>query len=210
MEENNKLFVFEKKEVLLIFIFILLIAVTAFTLGVKVGKGLFFNSEGITEEDAKVIDIKSNKEEEIESLVKEVQPISPGKSIDHYNDSLDEELLSTLKEKENEHPEEPEAPVENSFEESLNKVKEVSGTTYSGKWTVQLVSFPNKEEAIEFGNGFVARGYDPIINAVEIPGRGTWYRVSLGAFKKKEEAQKYISDNPLIFGGKEYQIYQIR
>ena len=59
MEENNKLFVFEKKEVILIFLFIILIAVISFTLGVRTGKQLSLKHDGYTESDVKNINLKS-------------------------------------------------------------------------------------------------------------------------------------------------------
>lgn len=213
MEENkNKLFVFDKKEVFLIFIFLILIAITAFTVGVRVGKSLLLKSEGYTEEDITRLDIKTSREEEIESMMREVKPLPKNEdsAYEAYRDRLDEELRQTVVD---DIPLEVEAPLDD-FEKSLNSITEVkeSGNSeaYSGKWTVQIVSFPDKESAIDFANGFVARGYNPIINSVSLKDRGTWYRVSLGLFESKNEATQYVNDHKIIFGGKEYQIYQIR
>lgn len=230
MDENNsKLFVFDKKEVILIFFFMLLIAVTSFTLGVRVGKGLLLKSEGYTEEDVQTINMKTSKEEEIEDLVKEVKPLPKTEEtvLDSYQDRLDQEFQNTVEDNTPSLPENGEAPTTTSedtevnktsenaeFEDVFNAITEVNETgsnnPYAGKWTVQIVSFPDKESAVEFANGFVARGYNPIINSVEISGRGTWYRVSLGLFDAKAEATQYIEQNQTIFGGKEYQIYQIK
>lgn len=228
MEENNsKLFVFDKKEVFLIFIFMLLIAITSFTVGVRVGKGLLLKNEGYTEEDVNTIDLKTSKEEEIEDLVREVKPLPKNEEqvLDNYTDRLDQEFQNTVDSQNSEGSDltlEPsientlpqDETSNNDFEESLNSITEVneSGASnpYAGKWTVQIVSFPDKNSAIEFSNGFVARGYNPIINSVELKNRGTWYRVSLGLFNSKPEAMTYIEQNQTIFGGKEYQIYQIK
>ena len=59
MEEQNKLFVFEKKEVVLIFLFIILIAIISFTLGVRIGKKLSLKADEYTQTDVKTIDLKS-------------------------------------------------------------------------------------------------------------------------------------------------------
>lgn len=221
MDENNsKLFVFDKKEVILIFFFMLLIAVTSFTLGVRVGKDLLLKSEGYTEEDVQTINMKTSKEEEIEDLVREVKPLPKTEEavLDSYQDRLDQEFQNTIEDTTATTPsfenEIDEAPQNSDFEEVFNAITEVNETgtnnPYAKKWTVQIVSFPDKESAVEFANGFVARGYNPIINSVEISGRGTWYRVSLGLFDTRAEAIEYIEQNQTIFGGKEYQIYQIK
>ena len=214
MEENkNKLFVFDKKEVFLIFIFLILIAITAFTVGVRVGKNLLLKSEGHTSEEISKLDIKTEREEEIENMMREVAPLPQNEddAYEAYKDRLDQELQETITE------ESPAPEIEepsNPFEESLNSITEVkesdNAENYSGKWTVQIVSFPDKESAVDFANGFVARGYNPIINSVALKERGTWYRVSLGLFDTKAEAAAYVKDNDIIFGGKEYQIYQIK
>jgi septal ring-binding cell division protein DamX len=69
MEENSKLFVFEKKEVILIFVFIVLISVISFTLGVRTGKGLSLKHDDFNKQDVKTIDLKSVDEEFVDTVI---------------------------------------------------------------------------------------------------------------------------------------------
>jgi hypothetical protein len=65
------------------------------------------------------------------------------------------------------------------------------------------------EEAEDFAEGFKARGYDPIINQIDIKGKGTWFRVSLGAFATQEEAKTYITKEKSLFLGQDYTIVKM-
>jgi cell division protein FtsN len=79
----------------------------------------------------------------------------------------------------------------------------------AGKFTIQLGSHRTLKEAEEFAEGFKARGYDPIINQIDIKGKGTWYRVSLGAFNTNEEAKSYIVREKTLFIGQDYTIVKM-
>lgn len=69
MEDNSKLFVFDKKEVVLIFIFIVIISAISFTLGLRLGKTISVDKAGYTKEDIKELDLKSNTEEQADDLI---------------------------------------------------------------------------------------------------------------------------------------------
>ena len=65
METDKRLYVFDKKEIILIFTLILLISTTCFVFGVKVGKGYSFNIAGIQSEDVERVELLSQKEENL-------------------------------------------------------------------------------------------------------------------------------------------------
>ncbi|CAN0060821.1 unnamed protein product [Chrysoparadoxa australica] len=75
---------------------------------------------------------------------------------------------------------------------------------FSGKYTIQLGSHRSVEEAEAFAEGFKVRGYNPIINEVEIPNRGIWYRVSLGVFDTITDAKDYVKKEQSLFQGQDY------
>lgn len=77
---------------------------------------------------------------------------------------------------------------------------------YAGKFTIQLGSYDQVGDAQKFADGFRIRGYNPIINEVELKGRGTWYRVSLGVFDNASEAKEYILQEKTLFEGQDYVI----
>ena len=71
MEENNKVMIFEKKEIVLVLIFVLVLIVTSFTLGIRLGKKLAMNASGIKAEDVKTVEMKSTAEEDADATVAE-------------------------------------------------------------------------------------------------------------------------------------------
>ena len=71
MDENTKLYVFSKREVALIFLFMFLIAVTSFVFGVKVGKDYSFEKSGFIPQDKEKIDLLSGQEEKVNEVVED-------------------------------------------------------------------------------------------------------------------------------------------
>lgn len=63
-----------------------------------------------------------------------------------------------------------------------------------GRYTVQVASFPDRQLAEEMEREFKAKNYPAYTEEVEIPGKGTWYRVKIGKFSTETEASKYGDD----------------
>lgn len=200
MDSKTKLYVFAKKEVALIFIFMILIAVTSFVLGVKIGKNYSMEMAGITPEDQKkVVELLSSKEEELSRIKANPETSTVESSdIEHkLQEKISEEFGGAGK------PAEAHAPMM-SHEAATSTKDELSG-----KFTIQLGSHRTLKEAESFAEGFRARGYNPIINQIEIKGKGTWYRVSLEAFNSAEEAKAYVNREKSLFMGQDYTIIKM-
>jgi len=210
MDTQTKLYVFHKKEVALIFIFMILIAITSFVFGVRVGKNYAYDLHGVTKEDReKVVELLSAKEEELNSLKEnpESHTVESSDIENKLQEKISEEFGGN-----GSHPNQSMAhdaqnhtPVDGGKNDLASKVKD----QLSGKLTIQLGSHRTLKEAEEFALGFKARGYDPIINQIEIKGKGTWYRVSLGAFKDNEEAKNYIQKEKSLFMGQDFTIVKM-
>lgn len=218
MESNTKLYVFAKKEVALIFIFMILIAITSFVMGVKIGKNYSMELAGVTPDDQKkVVDLLSKNEESLEDIKKsEASHAVESGDIEH---KLQEKISNEFGN--------GEAPGETHGESASNMSKESKGAhdahgtaaptahqpdhkdALSGKFTIQLGSHRTLKEAEDFAEGFKARGYDPIINQIDIKGKGTWYRVSLGAFNSMEEAKAYTAKEKTLFIGQDYTVVKM-
>lgn len=202
MDSKTKLFVFAKKEVALIFIFMILIAITSFVMGVKIGKNYSLEMSGVTKEDQKkVVELLSSKEEALEDIKKnaEAHTVESG-DIEH---KLQEKISAEFG-----------TPAAGGHESNMSSEKNAHETAkssdgLSGKFTIQLGSHRTLKEAEDFAEGFKARGYDTIINQIEIKGKGTWYRVSLGAFGNMEEAKSYINKEKSLFIGQDYTIVKM-
>jgi septal ring-binding cell division protein DamX len=216
LEDKSKLFVFEKKEVILIFFFMVVITVTAFTLGVKVGKGIFIDSVGITKPDIqKTIDLQSVEEEGANNL-------DEGTNLE---DSLNKEDLTQqgLQDKLNSEfgnlvKEERPVDIDTSTTEPIEVTASpeapedlfIDGDANAGKFTIQLVSLETRAEAEKYAEPFVAANYTVVINEASVPNKGTWYRVGIGLFDTQEEAKNYLEQEKSLFRGKRYLINQIK
>lgn len=204
MDSKTKLYVFAKKEVALIFIFMILIAVTSFVLGVKIGKNYSMEMAGITPEDQKkVVELLSSKEEELSRIKANPEASTVESSdIEHkLQEKISEEFGAGGKPATEAHG------ANMSHEAAPTAV--ASKDALSGKFTIQLGSHRTLKEAESFAEGFRARGYNPIINQIEIKGKGTWYRVSLEAFNSAEEAKAYVGREKSLFMGQDYTIIKM-
>jgi cell division protein FtsN len=207
MDSKTKLYVFAKKEVALIFIFMILIAVTSFVLGVKIGKNYSMEMAGITPEDQKkVVELLSNKEEELSRIKANPESSTVESSdIEHkLQEKISEEFGGAGK---------PATATDAHGANMSHEATPATSTTVkdalSGKFTIQLGSHRTLKEAESFAEGFRARGYNPIINQIEIKGKGTWYRVSLEAFNSAEEAKAYVAREKSLFVGQDYTIIKM-
>lgn len=216
-ENNNKLFVFEKKEILLIFIFVILMAIISFTLGVRTGKSLSLKNDEYSASDIKNIDLKSVDEEFVDDVVKpemKDETISASDGQNDMEERLREEMekLATqdIKIEKNE-VEKPSAIEDSTTKEVVEKNKTKTtgeGGDFTGKYTIQLFSHQSQAAAQDFADGFLLKGYDVIINEAIIAGKGKWYRVSIGIFDDVNQAKDYLQKEKSLFQDKNYIISQ--
>ncbi len=64
-------------------------------------------------------------------------------------------------------------------------------TESDGKFTVQVASYREEEDARELAAGLTRKGYRAFVTAAEVPGKGTWYRVRVGRFGTRKEAASF-------------------
>ena len=203
MEENNKVIVFEKKEIILILLFVVVLIITSFTLGIQLGKKLALEESGIKPEDQKTVELKSSIEEDVEKTIQEDSKLTDEeklkKLMDESKNRLSDELEKFSAKDKDKDKVEPNKSVEPQASSAI-----------SGKYTIQLGSYPTVEEAKQFAEGFTVRGYSPIINETTLDNKGTWYRVSLGLFGTVEEAKAYVKNEQSLFSGQDYVITEIK
>lgn len=214
MDEKTKLYVFAKKEVALIFLFMVMISVSSFIFGVKVGKSFSFADSGLEIVDKEKVEILSGQEEKVNEVVEQRRDSKDEKevvNINEMNKRLEDRIKKELSGKNQKEVDVPVKAKEEKKEEVQavgNETAESSGVvaqdSYSGKYTIQLGSHQSLKEAKEFAEGFRARKYDPIINEVELANRGTWYRVSIGVFNSVTEAKEYVQKEKSLFQGEDY------
>lgn len=187
-----------RKIISLFFSFVVLFAL-AFSLGVIVGKGI--NEDSVNEIVGEEITNYSSSEDGVDVRSKEIKIDDPKKGETHEESDSSEEGLTdeseeTTNSKKNEDirtqvvGEEQQGSVSSEKSEqktSLSLPKVEPG----GKYTVQIGSFANEKMAIKRTDFLRSKGYPAFIKKVEIPDRGTRYRVRIGEFKTKDSAKSY-------------------
>ena len=199
----------------------MLIAAISFTLGVRTGKELSLKEDGYTATDIDQVNLKSVDEEQVESLVSDRETMEqdvPKKTIVEDQAAMEERLRMEMEKLADEDPAntmEPEEKVVDSEviempEANLDPVSDIynQAKSYKGKFTIQLYSNQNEASAKDFADGFIAKGYDVIINEAVIAGKGKWYRVSIGAFENINAAKDFLDREKETFSDNKYIIQQ--
>jgi cell division septation protein DedD len=221
MDQKSNLYVFEKKEVALIFLFMILIGITSFILGVKLGKSYTYQQEGFTASDRAQVEMFSKQEEHVQNVVadqnqkKAEQEKTEGKSAlkEEMNSSLKKKIMEQIAKESDRGAAPNSAAVKKSNAASLGKVDKPleksaasvskpapSNDNLSGKYTLQVGVFKESARAKNFAEGIKLRGYNTYID--EIQGRKSLlYRVSLGVFNNVSEAKEYMVKEKSFFEG---------
>jgi len=71
-----------------------------------------------------------------------------------------------------------------------------------GTFSVQVGASQDRAEAERIAGRF--RSYGPRVEAAEIAGKGTWFRVRVGSFPTREAAERYLKDLVRETGAKGY------
>ena len=207
MDNKVSLYVVAKKEAVLIFIFMFLVAATSFIFGIKVGKEHAYRESDIINQDRKKVQMlsseKGNGADDRQDTRKRIKD-----DINSIHIRLEEEIKKQMVEMETAAPESfAEEPVEvNSVPSTEGMAVETPPSDSFGakKYTIQLGSYRSRKDAETFAQGFIVRGYQAMIRKVDIPDKGTWFRVSLGMFDTPEQAEAYIKQEESLFQGEDY------
>lgn len=218
MEDNNKLFVFEKKEVALIFFFIVMISAISFTMGVRVGKNLHLE-QNYSNETIEKVKLESIEEESVNSIVNEAESDSviDDNIISEQKDrDIEERLKAEMAKLAQSGAKMPMKAEPSNQEDTIAqkpahiKPQAVAQDVYNqnkdfrGKFTIQLSSHNSEREAKDFADAFILQGYDMIINEAAVDGKGVMYRVSIGIFDSKDEALRYLEKEKSLFRDQDY------
>ena len=199
MDNKVNLYVVAKKEAVLILIFMFLVAATSFIFGIKVGKEHVYRESGIIDQDQKKVEMLSTQkiDEAGQNTRKELE-----EDINAVHVQLEEEIKKQMIEMEETTP--PPSQVE--VPEGTSDAPPVSSVPSPSvkKYTIQLGSYRSRKDAESFAQGFIVRGYEAMIREVDIPSKGTWFRVSLGTFDTSKEAEQYIKQEESLFQGEDY------
>lgn len=176
--------------------------------------------EAITTEGAKV-DFTSTEEEKVDNIISETnKDQSADADINKkVEESLKQKLVEEFSNENNKKyaPETQTTEVKNVEKSVTTKSEEEISTptaqvqpkdSLTGKYTIQLGSSQSLKEATDFAEGFKVLGFTPIVNEVQIPGRGNWFRVSIGIFDTLNDAKSYLVKNKSLFADRDYVLVQ--
>ncbi len=205
MDQKTNIYIVEKKEVFLIFLFMVLSSLISFMLGVKLGRSYSYEEAGLTPKDRRKINLLDQREEAVEEIL-EKKSQERGLSSGIIKEQIHRELKGKI---------DQELKKSYTKQNSLNKKTAVSAPIQvnssknrRGQYTIQLGSYRTRKESEEFADGFRIKGRHPIITQVEIPGRGIWFRVSLGEFNNAVDAKNYVQKEKELFMGQDYVFVQ--
>ncbi len=119
------------------------------------------------------------------------------------NETVSENKHGLLKEAEL--PLETDGNISNKDKTQNNSTKEINTAKQSearGKYTVQIASYKQEEDARKLAEKLQSKGYEVYITEAQVPSKGTWHRVRIGAYASKNKAKNYGSNlaknEPLI------------
>ncbi len=76
-------------------------------------------------------------------------------------------------------------------DENLKKAKKTLNNKDSiPSWAVHLETYKDKDNAYKRRDMLRKKGYEVIVKEVEIPQKGTWYRIAISGFKGKQDAYR--------------------
>lgn len=86
----------------------------------------------------------------------------------------------------------PAAPKESGSTVAAAFEKVAARPAPTAGFALQVSSFPERSAAEKFAAGLEAKGYEPFVVEADVPGKGRYYRVKIGSFQTRSEADAYL------------------
>lgn len=206
-----------RKKALLWLFGIFFICCWMFVLGILVGRGtapLHFNIENVDKELKEELTVAVEKEKEEKKSVESYPPgqtsLDGKQNLEFYEDlKSTQDTTGNIKMREGDvnevplkEPEPVKAPEPVKMPEQVKMqdkiVPEAPGRSSPEKvsgpvFTIQTASGKEKKSAERTVKTLIGKGYPAYVVVSEIPEKGTWYRVRIGEFRERKEAEKLLS-----------------
>jgi cell division protein FtsN len=202
MAKPKKFFIYRSSEMFFLILIAVVVSVLAFTLGIhfgkKIGSKMASTVQEPQHESAKAVETAPDQVPGQHELVEEVK-----RAEDQSDDILDKKLHEEVTKRgiQLENPREVALPDEtktqNAGATEAEKAKTAQAkdnlTKSKGeevpKFTLQIGSFPNFEEAKSKAGALEESGETPFVGFAKVNGKD-WYRVYVGSFESKQDAQE--------------------
>lgn len=201
MERKQRLFIYDRKEMVVLILLGVAVAFFAFTLGIHLGKRVPPKPTTVAQQPeaapvATVPDQTPNRQEFQEQSKNVAQAVD-----ESLSQSLHEEVQRTgikldtprqveLPNKVRTSERGAATPEAKKAEPAVADFAAAQRPAPHGKFTLQIGSYPSVQEAKDQVEAVEALGLKPYLRSAEIKGKGKWYRVYLGGYEEKAEAEK--------------------
>lgn len=205
MEQKQRLFIYDRKEMGILILLAGMVAVFAFTLGVHLGKKVEVhqaaapNPETPVTMAATVSDEVPNRQD-----LTEQAKGAPHAADESLNQAIHDEVTRTGVRLEVKRQVDLPKDVKsaNGGATTLHAAGTTSAVTDSsqipafarpaptGKYTLQVGSYPSISEAKDQTDGLEALGLKPFLREASLKGKGIWFRIFVGGYESKEAAEK--------------------
>lgn len=205
MTKKTGLFIFEKREVWVLFLLAITVAVFAFILGVHLGKKVG-DSQNVAElKDATPAHTADDMVPDRVQLTEQAQGVDQAVT-ESLNQALHEEVQNAgIKLNVKRQVQLPEKTVSKNAgattlesDEKKEVIPALVRQSPEGKYTIQVGSFPSLSEASEELSALENKGVEPFMRHTLIRGKGEWYRIYLGGYDSKKQAEtiahKYVKE----------------
>jgi DedD protein len=226
MEQKQRLFIYDRREVVTLVALGLMVAAFAFTLGVHLGKRVVSHATtGEMTADSQIPTLQDSipNKQELKEQSKDAQDVADQELTRTLKKEVDETGVKLKAPRQVELPTKPKsklggATTLETSEDKTNlkslqklgqalspeqpeaKTEEKTLSEPSGKYTLQVGSYPTEAEAKERVDSLREHGLNPFLRQAEVKGLGLRYRLFVGGFASREEAEK---------SGKEYQAQHV-
>jgi cell division protein FtsN len=197
MDKKRQFLIYDRKEIGVLFLLGITVAVFAFTLGVHLGKRVGGDKKVATETGSgtstlPVVNDSPSKEEMGETDKKDSVTISQASADDqNLGQVLHDEVVKTGVKMDSPRqvqlPEKTKTTLATATEPTAEAVSEPVARL---PFTLQVGSFAELSEARTHLKEYEDAGLKPMIHGAEIKGKGKWYRIYVGEFASKEDAEK--------------------
>ncbi|MEK6624062.1 MAG: SPOR domain-containing protein [Bdellovibrionota bacterium] len=194
MDDKVKLYVFARKEIALIFVFMVLTALTSFYFGVKVGKAFILRQSGITPEDQSRVQLLSGQEETVQKMVQEM----PAANQEGQSEKVSKDAYQLLKDKINQEFKEEEnqmkGPGHGQSPSEANVTATVPAQPTDSKADAETTSTGQDHPAVESGNDKVGQFYHETTASGQQNVTSKYagkYTIQLGSYNSRPEAEKF-------------------
>lgn len=195
MNNKQRLFIYDRREMGVLILLGVMVALFAFTLGVHLGKRVIPGAPDAAHGSKQGTHQPSSADTAQDQLPNRQEIDEQAKGVPHV---VADSLEQAVKEEVNETGVRLDTPVPVELPKKTaetkpskpNPVENKSAPAPDGKFTLQVGSHRSFEEAHNQLKGLESKGLQAFLRSAEIKGKGRWYRVFVGGYESKNDAER--------------------